>query len=169
MKKKLSGVVILCCFSGLVYAQKRRPLENARITRNSPTVYITFIRMAKREPLRAGESDQGVWLKLHNNTRWPITLEMNGVPTEHGDAGLFYDVLLEKKVILERQCHVCSLNNLNPGRSLLFSLPREYLTKGQVIRVKFSYGWEGSDAIFADREPDHYVYFHASKLPQTPR
>jgi hypothetical protein len=117
--------------------------------------------------LRAGESDQGVWLRLHNNTRWPIVIEMNSVPSEYGDAGLFYDVVSDSKVILEGQCHVCSSNKLSPGRSLLFSLPREDLVKGGAIRINFSYGWENPDDVFAGREPEHYVYFYASKLPQT--
>jgi hypothetical protein len=170
MNKTLSAVLILFSVNGLLYAQKRKPHrtpEEFRFKKDSPTVYITFNRVARREPLRAGESDQGVWLRLHNNTRWPIVLEMNGVPSEYGDAGLFYDVLSERKVILEGRCHVCSSNRLSPGRSLVFSLPREDLGKGGAIRISFSYGWEDPDDVFAGREPEHYVYFYASKLPQT--
>lgn len=170
MNKTLLAILILCSFSGLLYAQKRkshRTPEEVRLKKDSPTVYITFGHVARREPLRAGESDQGVWLRLHNNTRWPIVLEMNGVPSEYGDAGLFYDLLSERKVIQEGRCHVCSSNKLSPGRSLVFSLPREYLGKGGAIRVGFSYGWEDPDDVSAGSEPEHYVYFYASKLPQT--
>jgi hypothetical protein len=130
-----------------------------------PTVYITFERAGNRKPLEQGESDQGVWLKLHNNTGWPLRLAMNGVPKEYGDAALFYDVLSEGKVVVEGRCHVCSSNQLHPGGSLLFSLPREDLVEGCAIRVKFSYGWEHPDDVFADREPQHFVYFYSSKLP----
>jgi hypothetical protein len=172
MNKILSAILTLGSVSGLLYAQNQkshRMPEEVRIKKASPTVYITFGHIGRREPLRAGESDQGVWLRLHNNTRWPIVLEMNGVPSAYGDAGLFYDVLSDRKVIREGRCHVCSSNRLSPGRSLVFSLPREDLAKGGAIRVSFSYGWEDPDEVFAGREPEHYVYFHASKIPQTPQ
>jgi hypothetical protein len=91
---------------------------------------------------------------------------MNGVPKEYGDAALFYDVLAEGKVTFERQCHVCSSNQLQPGGSLRFSLPREDLVKDGAVRVRFSYGWEDPDDVFANREPQHFVYFYASKLPR---
>jgi hypothetical protein len=90
---------------------------------------------------------------------------MNGVPKEYGDAALFYDVLSEGKVIVERRCHVCSSNQLSPGGSLLFSVPSEDLAERGAIRVNFSYGWEHPDDVFAGREPQHFVYFHSSKLP----
>lgn len=171
INRTLSAALILCSFSGALSAQMRKSKlpEDVRLKKDSPTVYVTFDRVAKREPLRAGESNQGIWLRLHNNTRWPIVLKMNAVPAEYGDAGLFYEVLSERRVIVDGGCHVCSTNRLSPGRSLLFSLPREVLTKGEAIRVSFSYSWEDPDDVFAGREPEHYVYFYRSRLPQTLR
>jgi hypothetical protein len=150
-----------------IWGQDQKSLEHQRqfrIRKDMPTVYITFERTGKRKPLEQGESDEGVWLRLHNNTRWPLRLAMNGVPKEYGDAALFYDVLSEGKIVIEGRCHVCSSNELRPGSSLLFSLPTEYLAKGGAIRVRFSYGWEQPDDVFADREPRHFVYFYSSKL-----
>jgi len=168
MKRTLSAIIVLCSFGGLLFAQRRnvhRSQEQVRIKKDLPTVYITFSHAGSREPLRAGESDQGIWLRLHNNTRWSIILEMNDVPKEYGDAGLFYDVISEKKVIREGLCHVCSYNGLGRGRSLLFSVPREYLANARVIRVSFNYGWEDPNDAFAGREPQHFVYFTSSNLP----
>ena len=166
--KLFSVAVILCSLILSLHAQQRRfsgTQSELRLRKDMPTVYITFERAGKRKPLEQGESDQGVWLRLHNNTRWPLTLAMNGVAKEYGDAALFYDVLSEGQVVIEGRCHVCSSNPLHPGGSLLFSLPREDLVKGGAIRVKFSYGWEHPDDVFADREPQHFVYFYSSKLP----
>jgi hypothetical protein len=166
--KLFSVTVILCSLVFSLHAQQRRSSgtqPELRLRKDMPTVYITFERAGKRKPLEQGESDQGVWLRLRNNTRWPLTLAMNGVPKEYGDAALFYDVLSEGKVVVEGRCHVCSSNQLHPGGSLLFSLPREDLVKGRAIRVKFSYGWEHPDDVFAEREPQHFVYFYSSKLP----
>jgi hypothetical protein len=93
--KAFSVTVILCSLVLGLYAQQRRfsgTQSELRLRKDMPTVYITFERAGKRKPLEQGESDQGVWLRLHNNTRWPLTLAMNGVPKEYGDATLFYDV-----------------------------------------------------------------------------
>ena len=166
--KLFSATVILCSLLVTLHAQQRRSSgakSEFRLRKDVPTVYITFERAGKRKPLEQGESEQRIWLRLHNNARWRLRLAMNGVPKEYGEAALFYDVLSEGKVVVERRCHVCSSNQLRPGRSLLFSLPREDLVKGGAIRVKFSYGWEHPDDVFADREPQHFVYFYSSKLP----
>jgi hypothetical protein len=55
---------------------------------------------------------------------------------------------------------------LRGGESVLFSVPREHLPKGMVLRVSFSYEWEDQDDVFAGREVEHVVSFYASKLPQ---
>ena len=172
MKKILLGFVILFSIVTTLAGQKKSAQaiqSELRIKKGMPTVYITFDRAGERKPLKQGESSKGVWLRLHNNTRWLLTLSMNGVPKEYGDASLFYDVLSEGKVILEQRCHVCSSNQLGPGASLLFSVPNEYLSKGGAIRVNFSYGWEDPDDVFAGREPKHFVYFYSSNLPPQAR
>ena len=164
--------MVLSCFGFAQRAQHRESVkakQQFRIKKDMPTVYITFERAGKRKPLEQGESDEGVWLRLHNNTEWPITVAMNGVPKEYGDAALFYDVLVGGKVMAEGRCHVCSSNQLSPGGSLLFSMPSENLAEGGAIRVNFSYGWERPDDVFAGREPQHFVYFYSSKVPQTAR
>jgi hypothetical protein len=164
---KLIGLTLILgslMFGNQAQQSKQRKKEVIRIKKDIPTVYMTFERVGTRKPLKEGEGTEGVWLRLHNNTRWFIMLDMNDVPTEYGDAGLFYDVLLDGKVKYERQCHVCSSNRLSPGRSLIFSLPREDLGKGGAIRVRFSYGWENPDDASAGREPEHYVYFYTSAL-----
>jgi len=141
------------------WAQTRA--ANPRLSRAHPSVYIAFDRQGKIADLRGiGELKETVWLRLHNNTRWPIVLDMNGVPKAYGDASLFYDVLSDGKLVFEDRCHVCSSNPLRPGRSLVFTVPQEYLAKGFSIRVKFSFGWEDSSD-----DVEHFVYYHSSSLP----
>jgi hypothetical protein len=45
---------------------------------SNPSVYLSFVRVGKREPLHVSESDKGVWLRLHNNTRWSLVLNAYG-------------------------------------------------------------------------------------------
>lgn len=157
--------VILLGIAGSVYAQRRS--ENPRLPKSRPSVYITFERIAKIASPSNGELEETVWLRLRNNTRWSIILDMNGIPPEYGDAALFHDVLLDGKVIAEERCHVCSFNPLPPGRSLVFTVPRADLRQGHSIRVKFSYGWENGNDVAGGREVEHLVYFHHSSLPKT--
>lgn len=145
---------------------KRRAERNIRIVKDRPTVYVSFDHAGKREPLRNGESENGIWLRLHNNTRWAIRLDMGDAPKEYGDAVLFYEVLSGEKVIVDMRCHVCSTNKLPPGKSILFSLPREYLDEGRAIRIGFSYEWEEDESRSTSLEPQHYVYFYSYNLPR---
>lgn len=141
--------------------------QEVRIAKEKPNVFLDFERVGEREPLKASESSKGIWLRFHNNTRWPIMVFSRSAPSkDYGDALLFYDVLSEGKVIIEDRCHVCSFMKIESGRSLLFSLPSENLSKGQAIRVMFSYGWEEQNDVLSGREPEHFVYFHSSQLPQ---
>lgn len=142
--------------------------RSVRILKDRPTIYISFERTGKREPLRNGESAEGIWLRLHNNSRWAIRLHASEVPSKvYGDAGLFYEVLADEKVTVDMNCHVCSANMLAPGKSILFSLPREYLDEGLSVRINFNYEWELDKNVSYALEPQHFVYFHSSRLPST--
>lgn len=46
--------------------------KDVLVSNDKPTVYITFERSGPRNPVFAAESNQGIWLRLHNNTRWAI-------------------------------------------------------------------------------------------------
>ena len=132
------------------------------------SVYLTLERVGQLKSPDPGDDKDRVWLRFHNNTRWPIRLDMGGVPsTEYGDAELFFDGLLDGELVFRNRCHSCTTNKLGSGHSLVFSVPRADLGKGRAIRVRFSYGWEDWGDVTAGREPEHYVYFYASKLPQS--
>ena len=132
-----------------------------------PSVYIDFERAGiLRSPgERVGE--ERVWLRLHNNTRWPIMIDMGDVPSkEYGEAEIFYDLLSGGQLIFPGQCiDVCTLNKVGTGKSLEFSLPREDLADGRTIRISFSYSRENQNDVSGGREVEHYVYFRSSQLP----
>ncbi len=166
---KLGLMVLIACSVLTVQGQNRkagpRP-ENVRINKGAPTVYIKFERAGELKSPETNEEKERVWLRLYNNTRWPLRLRMSGVPSnEYGDAKLYYDGLLKDEVVFRIRCHFCSSNLLSPGKSLLFSVPREELGAERAIRVSFNYGWEDWDSIGAGLEPEHYIYFDASKFP----
>jgi hypothetical protein len=138
------------------------------VNKSRPSVYITLERVGQLESPDPGDDKERVWLRLHNNTRFPLRLNMGAVPTsEYGDAKLFVDGLLNDEVIFRIRCHSCSTNMLVSGRSLIFSVPCSDLGPDRSIRVRFSYGWEDWRDVTAGREPEHYVYFYSSQLPKS--
>jgi hypothetical protein len=69
------------------------PLRDHRLNRKKPGVYIELVKIGKAESLNGLDKIQEyVWLKLHNNTKWKVNVQMNGVPAEYGDAWLCYGV-----------------------------------------------------------------------------
>jgi hypothetical protein len=64
----------------------------------------------------------------------------------------------------DRCGHVCSSITLRPGKSLLFSVPRETLCKNLRIYLVFNYAWETQEGFVAGNEPEHRVYFYGSEL-----
>lgn len=172
MKSLLSVSIFLLISVGLLSQQGMSTVlqKDVRIERSKPGVYIAFERVGQLKSPNAGDEKDRVWLRLHNNTRWPLILEMSAAPSvEYGDAGLFYESLSGAEVIFRIQCHVCTLNSLGSGKSLLFSIPGKELTKERMMRVKFSYGWEDPNDVVAGREATHFVYFDGSNLPQSSR
>jgi len=155
--------LVIC--GGATSAQRRT--VNPRLSKARPSVYITFEREGKIASSSTGEVEETLWLRLRNNTRWPIILDMNGVPKEYGDAALFHDVLSEGKVIAEDRCHACSFNPLPPGHHLVFTVPSADLVKGYSIRVRFNYGWEDENDVAGGREVEHFVYFHSADLKKS--
>lgn len=178
MKMLISFLIIsFIATVSFVSAQTRkpnRPSSEVRLSRDKPSVYISYERSGKREPLHASESDEGIWLRLHNNTKWTIKFPVFGATEAHGDVGMFYILevvseLPDEVVDIpkgEELGHVYSPFELRSGESVLFSVPREHLPKGIALRVKFSYEWEDPDTVFGGGEVEHTVSYYASKLPQ---
>jgi len=210
-------IFIACSFVAVAPAQRRktrRVSSDIRILKNYPTVYISFERLGKREPRRTDEGDEGVWLRLHNNTRWRLSLKAYGAPDKafargnEEEVGMFYEVEAAPKpqlvfsdsptlpplelpssgtqqpkvntvetleiekykdceVAFGDRCHACSVIELPPGKSLLFSVPREHLCENLMLYVSYNYQWEFDEGRFAGSgEPQHNVYFYGSQIPK---
>jgi hypothetical protein len=93
MMKLLLAIVIASSLATAVSAQRQKS-RHARnlVDATKPAVFISFIRSGEIEPLETGVGNRYLWFRITNNSRWAIWLEMNGVPKEYGDAGLFYTI-----------------------------------------------------------------------------
>jgi hypothetical protein len=140
-----------------------------RLVKDHPIVYIGFEHTEKPEVPQSGKHVEDMWLRLYNNTKWSIRLQMRDRPSsKYGDVNLLYEVLAKNEVIVDARCHVCSVVNLLPGKSVRFRLPLEYLSDDRSIRISFAYEWEEGANQLNPVEPEHYVYFDSSSLPQEP-
>ena len=179
---KLKIVILIlfvsCVFSHSCFAQNKSKTNlqsEVQLDDQRQTVYITYERAGKLESLYADESDQRIWFKLHNNTRWAISFASGAVPKAFGDTGINYEVEAirpqekdQVQVPLGRPLkHVYSPFKLSSGRSILFSVAREHIAKGLALRISFNYEWEDTDRVSEGREPRHYVYFYSTYLPET--
>lgn len=181
--------------------------DKVSLTSDKPTVYLAFEREGKREPIHASESNRGVWLRLHNNTKWAINfctpslyIPPKVAPVRLADGR---GVLALREGVEVSVCHgveeltpyewvlartgeakkrkstkgserqvgydkgdVFSSAWLPPGSSIIFSVPREHLSKDLAVFIRFNYEWEYGERTFRSAEPEHRVYFRASDLPK---
>jgi len=206
MLKILLIILAIACTAITAPGQKhppRRKEQGARISKAHPTVYVTYVRTGKREPIYTGESNEGIWLRLHNNTRWALVLSAYGAggyafaKGNEEEIGMFYgveeipkpreiavgsptlvlppatqtttgkdqeaskDKYQECEIPLGNWCHACSIIKLQPGKSLLFSVPREHLCKNHKLYLIYQYEWEEYAG-----EPEHRVYFYGTDIPK---
>jgi hypothetical protein len=149
--------------------------KDVRLVKNLPSVYVSYVREGIRDPLHVGDSDKGIWLRFHNNSIWQVGICTFDVPNGYGETGINYEV--ERFNINRKSAEIpigyeakggCSLVFIRPGKSLLFSLPREHLAKGLAIKIQFRYEWEiDPDGFVNEREAKHYAYFYSSDVTKS--
>ncbi len=64
--------------------------SNEKLVKDKPSVFLRYESAGKRKPLKEGESDEGIWLRLQNNTREAIYLCAFGI-SEDGEMLRFYE------------------------------------------------------------------------------
>ncbi|MEJ7623779.1 MAG: hypothetical protein WKF34_07280 [Pyrinomonadaceae bacterium] len=175
MKKSIVFLVIFIsiAFSMTAKAQTNEVTsKDVRLVKDLPNVYVSFEREGNRKPLKTRESNKGVWLRFHNNSKWRVGVCMWDVPKEYGDKDITYEVERYKNVggsvetpIANDPEGSCPREYIESGKSVLFSVPREHLAKGLAIKVQFRYEWEDDPDGFANPlEPTHYAYFYSSDI-----
>lgn len=164
-----------------VSAQTQRP--SPTIVATEPGVFVTFEGFGKRTPIREGESDNGIWLRMHNNMRFSISFCIYGLseksrlpvkPEANTQIGLYYDVILNARALDDDRplpnipigypiVGACQNYELQSGSSLLFAVPREHLADELSIKIQFNYEWEKT----TENNPSHLVFFNSTNIPKT--
>jgi hypothetical protein len=172
MKRTASVLLLVLC----VLALTPHVRQSAAVTRKAgkPTVCLTIERLA---------GDGSVWLRLHNDTKWAISFRTEqpydgagATAFALGDGRVVYGLADNLEVAPEyfiehatdrvttvgRGWCTSVASWLPPGRSVLFSFPRESIKPWEQLYVRFTYEWEQSE-----NEPEHQVKFYGSSLRGT--
>jgi hypothetical protein len=199
MGKLLPLVIILLATYSTAVAQAAPcdASKDARIDKNNPGVYLTFERLGKAvnpldtrlmEPSDASNSKQkgsDVWLRLHNNTCWPIQLLTFSMylpkkrPDErpadwikrarylenNTEISIAYDVQEKDGRRHFSPFDSFSVSRIPSGASVIFSVAREDLSKERSIFVDFNYEWEEDErGSTRTNEPQHRVEYRSYDL-----
>ena len=170
----LFGLVPIVC-NAQSNVQQNCP-ENYLLNTKFPSVYVSFEKFGKRTPRYSGESNEGVWLRFHNNTKWNVTIKTLGTEKEYGDFHIFYeiDTIGRKKEKADnpelpigyRMGHISRVYTLKSNDSFLFSVPREHLATDFYLQIEFSYEWEQKGNSGGGGNIIHKATFFSSDLPK---
>lgn len=162
--------------------EKQRELDFA-IEQSKPYVYIKFDHIAKRKPLSDDEAPNGLWLRLVNNCRVPISVHFFDPGT--GDPGLgLYDEIVPLSVGISYvdasgilhdgpgpekapkgyspETDVVSTKIIEPGDNLLFSVPLRHVSPHWFLRVRFEVVPKKGPGV----QPYSYVEFSWTDIPE---
>ena len=165
----LLTIVLTCSLVTPGAAQRQKSRSAGLVNGNKPAVYISLLRSGEIEPLETGVGNRYLWLRITNNSRWAIWLDMSGVPKAYGDAGLFYTIENKDdgKIRIDSRCHACSVNPVGSGRSVVFSIPADYASQDARMRMEYSFAWERDNEPVGGSYSTHSVLFYFSYLPKS--
>jgi hypothetical protein len=191
--KRLAGLLLALFACGAHFAasgQAPKPCPargDLAIAKDKPAVYITFEREAEFSPAAgrmasggsegeqkpSGEKVQGIWLGLHNNTRWAISFPTESLylgaktaPLRLCDGNGALGLREGTEVTALTRSDLFSVSFLPPGGSVIFFVPRSYLKGPLAIYLLFAYEWEMENGHTRADEPEHRVYFRSWNLPE---
>ncbi len=186
------SVLFLLVSAAPLWAQGKKT-QSFVLNPAKPYAYIVFDHAGKRPPLGPGESKYGYWLRLVNNSRLPIEVTVFATNYPKPGAG---DVLFDEVVPIPRglisgfrlppppikprtgcpipnakppegyDAETASLMDIEPGKSLLFSIPSNQLSPDWYIQVKFNLVVSPDSTVV---QPDSHVYFDWWRLPKAVR
>lgn len=167
-------LILATCLTATTGISQHQPKARTSILidKKRPAVYLTYIR---RVQFDTGDKDDSRFLvfKVTNNTRWNIWFDMSGGWDSMKKVGLdpislYYAVDdPDKGKVLsgKTSCHVCSVNPLPPGSSILFPVALGDVTADARMRLEYTFEWE-RDSNLVDSSSAHYVQFYFNGLPE---
>ena len=143
--------------------------QRVLIDESMPGVFVTFERSGIRKPVFQGESEKGIWLRLHNNYRFPIEVPTFDLGKGRPEVGVTYEVgsvtqNSSSKPPSGYDEEVVTMNRVASGQDLLFSIPAEHLSDSTYLRIPFRIECE-TRTTKGGAAPQHFAIFYGSSLP----
>ncbi len=141
-------VAILSCHA----AQPQAAPKLARDT-TKPFVYIQFDHTGSRQPESSDEPSRGLWLRLVNNSVFPITVRVRNSGTDP-DRTIVEDIIAPEIRRIPKSgfvdygpmpngyasaVDVVGSETVDPGKELLFSVPVNHVAPGWFLQVPFQF------------------------------
>lgn len=160
-------VVLWISAIGMQTHSRTRHFQSILINPSMPGAFITFVKLGSRPPVFAGEGSSGIWLLMHNNYRVPIELPTYGVE-KPGEVGMVYETIPAEPSASDnsrRHIDVSGMSRLDPGGTLLFSIPAEDLPKSAYLRIQFHFDGEES-ATKGGPAPLHFAVIYGTAIAE---
>jgi hypothetical protein len=157
---KLQTCLMIFAVAFCTHLIGQQPISDFVLNPSMPYVYVKFDHVGPRHPLREGEGQVGLWLRIVNNCRVPIKVPTFGLTTGDPGVGVLDEVVsdvLTTSVSAEPDelnpsaagasvssshpqgysAEVFSLTRVLPGKDLLFSVPINHVSDNWFMRVRF--------------------------------
>jgi hypothetical protein len=153
----MKKIVVLFLFATSMHAQSAA--TSFVLDQSKAYAYLQFDHVGPRKPIQEGEPAQGLWLRLVNNCKVPINVRTYGITTGDPDVGVLDEVIpfppileihsdLDQPSVREDHstqkmphgydAELSSMTRVLPGKSLLFSVPRNHVSRDWYLRIKFT-------------------------------
>lgn len=155
---------------------------------SKPYVYLAFDHAGDRTPVYPSEDKKGIWLRFVNNCRIPVAIKTFDPGTEDPGVGVQHEVVpiqsasfgetpsltnkadrggsrTDLKPPEGYSAELATLKIVEPGESVLFSVPLDHLSPYWHLRVQFTLDVSGQRG----DQPYSYVEFYWDKLPKSVR
>lgn len=164
---------------------------NFLLNKEMPSVYLNFEQFGKAGDWRQSklgewsdkskiEKGDDIWLRFYNNSCWEISFRTDslyvskttvdgkfktvfGVLEDGAIANVQYQVEEQDRRQVPYGGHTANLSSLPSGKSILFGVHKEHLSKDRSIYVDFNYGWEVKD-FSGNLAPLHRAFFWGYRL-----
>lgn len=115
-----------------------------------PIVYIEFDHAGERAPVQEAEPSKGLWLRLVNNSTIPIVVQANSTSTDPNMTILPDRIiavgrqipksgLIKQKMPSGYASHTGTPLTIDPGKSLVFSVPTNHVSRAWSMQVPFEF------------------------------
>ncbi len=162
--------VLLCIGTNLLYSQDAR----LSLDPTKPFVYIVFDHAGKRPPVEKGEPGRGYWLRLVNNSIFPIEVQSMDTSTQP-ELVILPDVIRPRVRTIPRsglapadvpQGYTTSFGGgdiIEPGKDLVFSVPENHVGFTWYMEVPFRFSLP---TIKNGMQPTCYAPFFLEDVPR---